>query len=111
MGSRMHTRENWSAEITLGAADANKTLLAAKTGRKTVVTHLVARVLVSAAQAITIAIGSVAVCKIGASEAVGSESFFGPAEYGLVGDSGTAVVITPAGVGPSLHVRAEGYYE
>lgn len=108
---RMDRMENWSAEITLGAADTTKTLLALKAGRKIVVTHIVTRVLISAAQAVNITIGGVNVKRIAASEAVGSESFFGPMERGIVGDAATALLIVPAAAGPSVHAIAEGYYE
>lgn len=102
--------EPWSAEVTMAAGDATKTILAAKTGKKTVVTHLVYHVITSAAQAVDIAIGTMNVKRIAASEAVGSEGFIGPMDYGLVGASGTALVATPAAAGPAIHFVAEGYY-
>lgn len=111
MSKRMATQENWSAEVTLLAADATKTLLAARTGRRIVVTHLVCHQIVSAAQAVNITIGTVTVKRIGVSEAVGSEGFIGPMERGLVGDISTALLIVPTVAGPSVHVVAEGYYE
>jgi hypothetical protein len=68
-------------------------------------------VLVAFAQPVDIVCGGVKFGRMAASEAVGSESFFGPADFGLVGDTkGAAIVITPGGAGPSVHVRAEGYY-
>lgn len=108
---RMQTHENWQAEITLGAADTTKTLLAAKAGRRIVVTHLIAHVLIAAAQTVDITLGTVKVKRLGLSEAVGSEPFLGPMERGIVGDSGSALLIVPSAAGPSVHVAAEGYYE
>lgn len=108
---RMANAECWSAEVTLAASDTTKTLLAAKTGRVPVMTHMIARILVAAAQTVDIACGTVKYKRFGASEAVGTEAFLGPMEYGLPGVSGTAIVITPAAAGPSVHVVAEGYYQ
>lgn len=92
------------------AADANKTALAAKAGRTTVITHYRARILVSAAQAVDIKIGTVNICRFAASEVVGTESFMGPMDFGLIGQAATALTINPAGAGPSIHLVAEGYY-
>jgi hypothetical protein len=113
MAGRLDNKERWSAEVTLLAADTTKTLLATPTGtRKTiVVTHVVAHCLVSAAQAVDIKIGSVNVRRLAASEAVGSESFLGPMDYGLIGQAASAMTIVPAAAGPSWHVVAEGYYD
>lgn len=111
MASRTGTMERWSAEATLATGDASKTLLAAKTGRSIVVTFYRARILVAAAQAVDIKVGTVVACKFAASEAVGTESFIGPMDYGLVGQVSTALTITPAAAGPSMHVVAEGYYQ
>jgi hypothetical protein len=105
-------QETWAAEITMLAGDANKTLLAAPTGNRKaiVVTHLVAHVLVSAAQTVDIKIGSVNVARLAASVAVGTETFRGPMIKGLAGQTGQALTITPSAAGVSLHVVAEGYY-
>lgn len=107
------SKEGWSAEITLGAADTTKTLLAAPTGQRKaiVVTHLVAHVLVSAAQTIDIKVGTVVIRKLGASAGVGVETFVGPMVKGLFGQAGQALTIVPAAAGPSVHVVAEGYYD
>lgn len=105
---------NWSAEITLGAGDTTKTLLAAPAapyaGRRIYVTHLHATSLIAAAQAVDIKIGTVNVLRLVASWAVGNETFIGPMIRGLRGDVAGALVITPAAAGPSIHVIAEGYY-
>jgi hypothetical protein len=112
MAGRLDNYERWSAEITLGTGDTTKTLLAAPTGTRKaiVVTHCVAHVLVAAAQAVDIKIGTVMVRRLGVSEAVGNESFVGPMDYGLIGQAATALTIVPAAAGPSVHVVAEGYY-
>lgn len=93
------------------AGDASKVALPAKTGRTIVCTFYRVRVLVSAAQAVTIAVGTTNICKLAASEAVSVESFMGPMDYGLVGQAGQPLTITPASAGPSLHFIAEGYYQ
>lgn len=110
MAGRLDNLERWSAEVTLAAADATKTLLAAKAGRVTVVTHLVSHVLVAAAQAVDIKMGTVMIRRVAISEGVGSESFIGPMDYGLPGPVSTAITIVPTAPGPSVHVVAEGYY-
>lgn len=117
MATPQDTRKLWSAEITLGAADTTKTLVAAPSpslaaGPETtiVVTHMVTRVITSAAQAIDIKIGTVNVKRLGVSEAVGSESFLGPMVLGIVGQALQPLTIVPAAAGPSVHVAAEGYY-
>lgn len=103
--------KNWSAEITLGAADTSKTLVAAPGATQTLVcTHLVARFLVAAAQDVDIKIGTVMLRRFKASEVVGTESFFGPMLRGIVGQLGQPLTINPAAAGPSIHVVAEGYY-
>ena len=117
MAIPQETRKLWQAEITLLAADTTKTLLAAPAGSTTspetkiVVTHIVAHVLVSAAQAVDIKIGSVNVRRLAASEAVGAETFFGPMINGIEGQALQALTIVPAAAGPSVHVIAEGYYK
>jgi hypothetical protein len=113
MGIPQETKKRWSAEITLGAADTTKTLVAAPgLGTTAIVcTHLVARILVAAAQDVDIKIGSVNLRRLKASEVVGTESFFGPMIQGIVGQAGQALTISPAAAGPSVHVVAEGYYE
>lgn len=112
MSTPQEQYEQWSAEITLGAADTTKTLVATPTGnRKAIVcTHLIARVLVAAAQDVDIKIGTVLLKRIKASEVVGTEAFIGPMVRGLIGQAATALTIVPAAAGPSVHVVAEGYY-
>lgn len=113
MAIPQETRKLWQAEITLLAGDATKTLLAAPVGPETkiVCTHMVARIITSAAQAVDIKIGTVNVRRLAASEAVGTESFLGPMINGLEGQAGQALTIVPAAAGPSVHVVAEGYYK
>jgi hypothetical protein len=109
--SRQHVNENFSFSVSMAAADATKTLVAAKAGRSIVITHFVYHVITSAAQLVTVAAGSMVVKRIGASEAVGSEGFIGPMEYGLVGQSGSALIATPAAAGPAVDFVGEGYYQ
>jgi hypothetical protein len=108
--SRQSVNENFSFSVSLAAADATKTLVAAKAGRAIVVTHLVYHVITSAAQLVTVAAGSTVVKRVGVSEAVGSEGFVGPMEYGLVGQVGSPLVATPAAAGPAVDFVGEGYY-
>lgn len=108
---RQDVNENFSFSVTLAAADATKTLVAAKAGRSIVITHLVFRVITSAAQLVTVAAGSTVVKRIGVSEAVGAEGFIGPMAYGLIGQSGQALVATPAAAGPAIDFVGEGYYQ
>lgn len=103
--------KRWSAEVTLDTGDTSKSLLAAPGANKQiVVTFLVASVVVSAAQAVDIAIGTVNVMRIGASPGVAAQQFMGPMVEGIKGIANTALVITPAAAGPKIHVIAEGYY-
>lgn len=113
MAYRGERAEKWSGEITLGIADATKTHTAAPTGnRKAIVcTHLIARVLVAAAQDVDIKIGTVLLKRIKANEVVGTEAFLGPMVEGLKGQAGQPLTIVPAAAGPSIHVVAEGYYD
>lgn len=117
MAIPQETRKLWQAEITLLVGDATKTLVAAPAGTtaspetKIVVTHMVARVLVSAAQAVDIKIGTVNVRRLAVSEAVGTESFMGPMINGIEGQALQPLTIVPTAAGPSVHVVAEGYYK
>lgn len=110
MAGPLDNYERWSCSVTMLAADASKTALAAKAGRTTVCTHYRARILVSAAQAVDIKIGTTVLCSFAASEVVGTESFMGPMDFGLVGQLATALTINPAAAGPSIQLVAEGYY-
>lgn len=107
---RRDNQEPWALSVTMAAGDATKTLLAARAGLKIVVTHLVYHVITTAAQTVTVAAGSTDVKKVGASEAVGSEGFIGPMEYGLIGQVGQALIATPSAAGYAIHFVAEGYY-
>lgn len=109
--SRQSVNENFSFSVTLAAVDATKTLVVAKAGRAIVITHFVYHVITSAAQLVTVAIGSTVVKRVGASEAVGSEGFIGPMELGVIGQVGQALVATPAGAGPAIDFVGEGYYQ
>lgn len=108
---RSAVNEQFSFSVSLAAADASKTLVAAKTGRSIVITHFVYHVITSAAQLVTVAAGTTVVKRIGVSEAVGSEGFVGPMEYGLIGQSGQALIATPAAAGPAVDFVGEGYYQ
>jgi hypothetical protein len=114
MGIPQEAYALWSAEITLGAADTTKTLIAAPAApyatRTLYVTHIHATSLISAAQAVDIKIGSTNLIRLAASWAVGNETFLGPMIRGLRGQPGQALTIVPAAAGPSIHVIAEGYY-
>jgi hypothetical protein len=114
MAIPQETRAKWQAQITLGTGDTTKTLLAAPPAPyatlRAYCTHMVALCLVSAAQAITITAGSMTFMSLPVSWAVGNEHFFGPMVLGLPGAAATAITITPASAGPSIHVVAEGYY-
>lgn len=108
---RKDNLEPWSISITMAAGDATKTLLAAKSNRRIVTTHLVYHVLTTAAQSVDVAAGATIVKRIGVSEAVGSEAFLGPMDYGLRGDVGAALIATPSAAGYAIHFVAEGYYD
>jgi hypothetical protein len=95
----------------MAAGDATKTLLTAKSGRRIVTTHLVYHVLTTAAQSCDVAAGTTTVKRIGVSEAVGSEGFLGPMEFGLQGERGQALIATPSAAGYAIHFVAEGYYD
>lgn len=108
---RQETLENFSFSVTMQAADATKTLLAARAGKRIVVTHFVYHVIASAAQSCDVAAGSTVVKSIGVSEAVGSEGFIGPMIYGLPGQVGSALIATPSAAGYKIHFVGEGYYD
>lgn len=111
MAGRLDNFERWSAQTTLLVGDATKTLLPAKSGRIAVCTHILANCLVSAAQSVVIACGTMTLMSLAASEGVAAEHFWGPADYGLPGSAvNTAIIITPSAAGSSWHVKAEGYY-
>lgn len=106
MNSRLNYKP-WSAEVSIATGDSSKTLAAAVAGASYVVTRLTATVYTAAAQLVTIAAGTTTILKIPAS---GTGQYqVGPMERGLVGQSGTAIIITPASAGPAIHVSAEGY--
>lgn len=99
----------WSAEVSLATGDSTKTLAAAVTDKSYVVTSITATVVTAAAQLVTIAAGTTTILKVPAS---GTGQYrLGPYETGLVGQSGSAIVITPASAGPAIHVSAEGYMQ
>lgn len=108
---RQAVNEPFSFSVSLAAGDATKTLVAARTGRCIVITHLVYDVITSAAQLVTVAAGTTVVKRIAPSVAVGAEGFVGPMDYGLVGQSGSALVATPAAAGPAIDFVGEGYYQ
>jgi uncharacterized protein YqgC (DUF456 family) len=108
---RQETLENFSFAVTMLAADATKTLLAARAGKRICVTHLVYHVITSAAQTCDVAAGTTVVKSIGASEAVGSEGFIGPMIFGLIGQVSQPLVATPSAAGYKIHFVGEGYYD
>jgi UDP-N-acetylenolpyruvoylglucosamine reductase len=108
---RQETLENFSFSVTMAAGDANKTLLAARAGKRICVTHLVYHVLTTAAQSCDVAAGTTVVKRIAVSEAVGSEGFLGPMIFGLPGQVGSALVATPSAAGYAIHFAGEGYYD
>jgi hypothetical protein len=102
--------ETWAVEGTLLVGDTTRTLLAARADSTMVLTHMTARVIVSAAQAVNLTIGSVTVKRFAVSEPIASEAFVGPMLKGIYGQKGQALVATPAAAGPSIHFIAEGYW-
>jgi hypothetical protein len=106
------TAERFSAEVTCLAADATKVILAAKAGRRPVVTycHVIGMVLAAQAFDIQSSDGAVNIIRGGASLPVNAELFYGPLVEGVVLPVGTGIRYQPAAAGPGVHVVVEGYY-
>lgn len=112
MAIPQETCERFSVEVTALAGDATKVVLAAKAGRRAVVTYCHVIGLVAAAQAFDVQSSDAAVnvVRAGASLAVNAELFFGPMIEGVVLPIGTGIRYQPAAAGPSVHIVCEGYY-
>jgi hypothetical protein len=107
-------RQKWMANAQLLAADATRTIQAAKASPVFIVVRQVQIIIrTSAAQAITIqdASGVVVLGVIEASAAVGVIRTIGPFEKGIPLPAGQALVALPAAAGPAAAINAEGYYD
>src|SRR4051812_10403149 len=106
-------RQPFDREVTMLAADTSKVIVAAPgAGRTANLTYLHCTILVSAAQTVAVeSTGSVSTyLKLAVSPVVNTEYTVGPFILGLPAPVNTAIQITPAAAGPSMHCIAEGYY-
>lgn len=105
----LQTYKPFCVAVNMAAADASKTLVAAVTGKSIVVTKLTAHVFTAAAQLVTVAAGTTTVGKVAVSLPIGVYMLV-DTETGLVGQSGSALIATPAAAGPGVFFVVEGYY-
>lgn len=110
MGLPFENYQRFCEEVTLGAADASKTIKAAVTGVQYFVTSICATCLVSAAQ--TVYVGDSSGTKKAlslASNFPAHSQAFTQLNEGLGLTVGEAIIVKPAAAGPSFHVVCEGY--
>ncbi len=110
MNLRQRNYPPWSAEATLAAGDATKTVKAAPgAGKALVVTHVAWEVITSAAQATDLqdTSGTKFVARLPVSPGlVSGERHW---DFGLQLTTNEAFIVKPGAAGPSVHVYAEGY--
>lgn len=103
----------WNSGLVRYATDdASKTLQAKPTGQKTTVyvVQILATIITSAAQTVTIAAGSTTIAVIPPSLAVGTQLRFGPFYSGMPGQASQDLAITST-AGYAIDFIAEGFFD
>ena len=105
-------RQRFTAQATLGAGDATKTLFDVGTTQTAYITSVIATCLVSAAQAVYVgdSSGTVEALSLAASFTLHGQASV-QLLNGLALTKGEDVIAKPAAAGPSFHVVVEGYLE
>lgn len=109
--SKIDQQQGWSVSVDLGAAEATKIIKAnTDVDKKLYITRIIATVLVSAAQSVTIENdgGSHVFISIPASPVVGTQFFF-ENTYGYECAKGTSLEAIASAAGLGLLIVAEGY--
>jgi len=110
MSYPIETEQTFTTQQTLGAGDATKTLVAAESGVRFVVTAVILTIITAAAQTLYVgdSSGTVKAISIAAS-APANTQYVIQLVRGLELTSGVALIIKPAAAGPSVHCVVEGW--